>query len=175
MNFQRFLCLFITVILFLGFSGCGYTTNVTIPGNIKTIYVPNFKNSIPISKRYTYVSGLEIDITNNVIDRLIFDGNLKVVKEDEADAILLGEVIGYEQEAVRFDSLESVSQYRLFIVVRLTLKKRETDEILWQENHFAGDSEYFIDGRDAISERSAANLAIEDISKKIVDRIVEDW
>jgi len=175
MNIKRALSISLIVVLFFGMSGCGYTTKVTLPYDIKTIYVPNFKNSIPLSKRYTYVSGLEIDVTNSVIDRLIFDGNLKVVKEEEADAILFGEVIGYEQEAVRFDSLEGVRQYRLFIVVRLTLKKSDTDEIIWQENHFTGDTEYFIEGATAISERAAANEAIENIAKKIVDRIVEDW
>jgi len=31
---------------------------------------------------------VEVDITNAVINRFIFDGNLKVVKNDKADACL---------------------------------------------------------------------------------------
>ena len=58
MNVQRTLCLALIIIYGFGMSGCGYTTKVTLPYDIKTIYVPNFKNSIPQTKRYTYVSGL---------------------------------------------------------------------------------------------------------------------
>jgi len=148
---------------------------VQLPSGIETIYVPNFVNNISQSSRYSYESGLEIDVTNAVIDRLIYDGNLRVVKEENADAVLIGEVIGYEQESLRYNELEGVEQYRLFITTRLTLQKRETEEIIFQESNFTGDTEFFIEGGSAISERAAADNAIEKLAKKIVDRIVEDW
>jgi hypothetical protein len=156
-------------------AGCGYTMKVQLPSGIETIYVPNFTNTMSMSDRTSYEAGLEIDVTNAVIDRLIYDGNLRVVKEENADAILVGEIIAYEQESLRYNSLEGVSQYRLFITTRLTLKKRDTDEIIFQEDRFTGDSEFFIEGAYAKSERAAAEEAIESLAKKIVDRIIEDW
>jgi len=168
---QRIVCGFLAVSL----AGCGYTTKVTLPSGVKTIYVPTFTNEVPQSERYTYESGLEIDITNAVIDRLLYDGNLKVVKENEADAILVGAVTAYRQESMRYTSTEGVKQYRLYIATHLVFKKRATGEVIWEETGFVGYDDYFIEGGDAISERAAANNAIEDVAKKIVDRIVEDW
>jgi hypothetical protein len=161
------------LVLFLG--GCGYTMKATLPEGIKTIAVPTFKNVITPSDRYTYQPGLEIDLTNAVIDDLLFDGNLKVVNEDEADALLLGEIVRYEQESIRYNSSEGVRQYRLFMVVKLTLQNQKTGKVIWTEKNFTGDTEYFIEGGSTVTERTAARNAIEDLAKKIVNRIVEDW
>lgn len=166
---------FIVALACLVMAGCGYTYKVVLPSGISSVYVPNFKNEIPQSRRYTYESGLEIDVTNAVIDRLIYDGNVRVEKEKDADAILQGSIVGYEQEGVRYTDLEGIEQYRLFIIVDIKLVRKETGEIIWEEKNFTGDTEYFIEGASAMSERAAADQAIEDIAKKIVDRIVEDW
>jgi len=166
---------FLVGIMLVTIASCGYTQKVQLPYGIDTIYVPNFKNEIPQSGRYSYESGLEIDVTNAVIDRLIFDGNMRVAKAEEAGMILEGAIIGYQQESLRYNDLEGVEQYRLFIITQLTLRNRETDEILWEEKHFTGDTEFFIEGSSAVSERAAADDAIQDLAKKIVDRIIEDW
>jgi hypothetical protein len=172
LNVGRFLLIgFVLVAI----SSCGYTQKVQLPDGIETIYVPNFKNEIPQGDRYSYEAGLEIDVTNGVIDELIFDGNLRVVTEEKADAVLEGAIIGYQQEALRYNEIEGVSEYRLFLVTRLVLRKVDTGEILWQENHFTGDTSFFIEGTNAVSERYAADEAIKDLAKKIVSRIVEDW
>ena len=166
----------ISIMLIIGIvvaiGGCGYTSKIILPSGVKTIYVPNFKNSISQSDQYTYEWGLEIDVTNGVIDRLIYDGNLKVVKKDEADAFLVGEIIGYNQGVVRYTSTDSVDQYRLYVAVKLVFKRRETGEILWTEPNLSGNSEYYVG---ATTERAAADAAIEDLAKNIVNRIVEDW
>ncbi len=159
----------------VSFVGCGYTTKVVIPSGIKSIYVPNFKNSIPLESHRTYEAGLEIDLTNQVLDQLIYDGNLKVVEKEEADAILRGELIRYEQETLRYTSDEGVSQYRLFLVVKIVLYDQRNNEVLWTEGNFTGDTEYFIEGTNATSESAAAEKLMEDLGKKIVNRIVEDW
>lgn len=156
-------------------SGCGYTQKAQLPSGVETIYVPNFKNEVPQGDRYSYEAGLEIDVTNGVLDELIFDGNLRVVQAGDADAVLEGAITGYQQEVLRYNDIEGVSEYRLFIVTRLTLRDTETDEVIWQENHFTGDTSFFVEGSSAVSERQAASDAIKDLAKKIVSRIVEDW
>jgi len=97
------------------------------------------------------------------------------VDREEADAILQGSIVGYRQDSLRYNSTEGVRQYRLFITTKIALVKSDTGEAIWEEGHFTGDSEFFIEGTSATSERAAADLAIEDLAKKIVDRIVEDW
>ncbi len=165
---------FLLVFLSLLFCGCGYTTKAVMPSGIKTVAVPDFKENIPIDENYTYEAGLGIGLTNAVIDRLIYDGNLKVADEDKADAVLYGDVTGYRQEIVRYDDYEGAEQYRLIISLKLRFVKND-GTVIWEENNFSTDTEYFISGNDAKTEREALNELLEDTAKNIVDRIVEDW
>lgn len=167
-------CLLIGVMA-LTLTSCGYTNKMKLSHNIKSIYVETALNKISIEQMYSYQPGLEMDITNAVISRFETDGNLKIEKADKADAILSMDLKAFEQEGVRFNPLESVSEYRLFIVLSLVLKHRETGEIIWKEPNFSGNKEYFVTNVRVQGQKAAAEKAIEDIAKKVVDRVVEDW
>ena len=156
-------------------SSCGYTNRAILPNNIRTIAIPPFKNEIPPQDTFTYETGMEIDVTENVIDRILFDGNLKVVDIKKADARLEGTLIAYYQEATRFDSLDGVSEYRLYLVCKLKLIDQRSNQVIWEEPSFSGDTEYFISGTSAKPESSAIKSVMREFSKNVVDRIVEDW
>ncbi len=163
--------------LFLAFggSGCGYTRQSVLPQGIKTIYVATVKNEIPIERVNVYQPGLEMMITNAVTRRLERDGNLKVVPEEQADAVLESSLTNFEQEGLRFTSLESVEEYRFFVVLSMKLVNRKTGDIFWQEPNFSGDAEYFVNTVRSISREEAAQRAVERLARNVVDRIVEDW
>jgi outer membrane lipopolysaccharide assembly protein LptE/RlpB len=167
---QFFLCL---CVVFL--ASCGYTQQVKLPNDIKTIAVPTFQDEIPPDQRYAYRPGLEVELTNAIIDRLIFDGNLKVVDETKADAILSGNIIAYQQEGLRFDDRESVEEYRLFLVVNFELIDQRNKEVLLEEPNFSGRAEFFTSRSPAGVRRTAANDAVTDLARSLVDRIVEGW
>lgn len=154
---------------------CGYTSKTKLPHDIKSIYVETALNKIAIEQMYSYQPGVEMDVTNAVIRRFQTDGNLKIAAADKADAVLSMDLKAYEQEGVRFNPLENVSEYRLFIVLGLTLKYRETGEIIWKEENFSGNKEYFVTQIRAQGQKSATENAIDDIARKVVDRVVEDW
>lgn len=157
------------------FVSCGYTQKTTLPQGIETIYVDTVKNRIPIQDVYVYVPGLEMDITNSIIRRLQIDGNLKVVERENADAVLEADLVDFEQEGLRFTSLEEVEEYRLYIVLDLKLIDGKTGEIIWEEPSFSGETEYFVDDFKGISRQAASEQAVEDLARNVVDRIVEDW
>ena len=156
-------------------SGCGYTNRAMLPNNIRSIAIPPFANKIPPGQVFTYEPGIEIDVTEKVIKRILFDGNLKVTKLEKADARLEGELIHYYQEGTRFNSQEGVSEYRLYVVCHLRLIDQRNNEVIWDESAFSGDTEYFIEGSNAKPERTAVDSAIDDLAKNVVNRIVEDW
>ena len=156
-------------------SGCGYTQQAHLPNNIKTIAVPTFKNEIPPKDQFAYQPGLEIELTNAIRDRFISDGNLKVVDESKADAILEGSIISYQQEGLRFDRLETVEEYRLFLVVKFNLIDRRTKKILIQEPNFSGRTEFFVSRSPNSSRKKSADSATLDLARSLVDRIVEEW
>ena len=130
--------LFTVVFLSVVIMGCGYSTHSLLPSRFKTIYVDNFKNKIDIGKevtessRYTlYRPGLENDVTNAIVDRFVFDGNLKVAKKEDADIILKGDLIDYRQEALRYDNVDNVEEYRIKVTVDVDgYRKQQENRIL---------------------------------------------
>ncbi len=85
-------------------AGCGYTTHSMISGKWKTIYITPFLNKVDLtqetytaSKYRIYRPLMETDITRAVVNRYLFDGNLKPVKEEQADLTLKGELIEYRK------------------------------------------------------------------------------
>ena len=156
-------------------AGCGYTQDAKLPSGVKTIFIPTFKNEIPPQEQFAYRPGLEIELTNALVDRFIFDGNLKVVAEDKADAILAGSIISYEQEGLRFDRLENVEEYRLFLVVKFKLIDAKTGKTIMEEPNFSGRAEFFVSRNPLSNRRTSANTATFDLTKSLVNRIVEEW
>lgn len=170
---SRPLCALLLVAVFI--SGCGYTQNVKLPNDIKTIAVETFKNEIPPQEQFAYRPGLESELRNVLVEQFLLDGNLKVVDESEADAVLRGSIISYEQEGLRFDRLESVEEYRLFLVVKFELVDRRTNAVILKESNFSGRAEFFVNQNPSTTRRSSANSATVDLARSLVDRIVEEW
>ncbi|MCM8763721.1 MAG: LPS assembly lipoprotein LptE [Candidatus Omnitrophica bacterium] len=166
-------CLLVTV-----FSGCGYTTRSVLPSSFKTIYIPTFVNSIRFdntgSEHRTYYPGLEIKITNAVVDRFVYDGNLRVVREENADLKLEGDLVDYLKQPLRYSESDEIEEYRISLVVNLVLKDREGN-IVWEEKNFIGDTTYRLSGSLAKTEQEAVGDAAEDLARRIVNRTIEHW
>ncbi len=174
MKCSSFLSL-LALIFCLSISGCGYTNKTVLPNNTQSIYVMTVRNEIPIQHVYAYEPGLEMTITNAIIRRFQQDGNLKVVKQEDADAILDAKLVAFEQEGVRFSNLESVEEYRLFVVLSMKLLDAKTNQVIWEEPRFSGDEEYFVSDVRSLNRGDAALVAIDRLARNVVDRVVEDW
>lgn len=159
----------------MALSGCGYTRKTVLPRNFKTIYVETVKNKLKVEDIYAYQPGLEMDITNAVIRRLQQDGTVKLVEKKNADVILKTDLLAFEQEGLRYDQLEAVKQYRLFIVVKLRLVDAKTGSLIWEEPNFTGDNEYYVTSVTSIGDQKAAVDVVDRLAYNIVDRIVQDW
>ena len=165
----------------LAISGCGYTTRSLITQEYQTIYVRPFVNKIDITsdtsvaRGYkTYYPLLENDITRKIIDRFVLDGNLRLGKEDDADLILEGELTDYRKDALRYSSSDSdeVQEYRISIAVSIKLYNTANQTLLWQLNNFIGDTTYFPDRK---SESSAISEAVDDLARRVIDRVIDVW
>lgn len=168
--------------IMLSFCGCGYTTGSLLPPHIKNISVENFANKIPITEevsdmqRYkTYRPRLEIDITEAIINKYIFDGHLRVTREEDANIVLEGELVDFRREPTKYGYDDTIEQYRLAIIVDMRLKDAKTGQIMWKENGFAGSDYYFLTGPQAKSEDAALTDAIDDLARRVVERTIEVW
>lgn len=158
--------------------GCGYTTKSTLPADVNTIYVASFNNRIDFtseSRRNLYLPLLESDVRRAITDRFLFDGNLKLNDEDNADLILTGELLNYRRVGLRFTGSDDVEEYRVYITVSLKMSRTGQEEPMWEERSFVGEATYFVSGPRATSEESAVAEAVEDLARRIVERTVEDW
>jgi len=167
-------------------SGCGYTTRSMLSGKYSRIYIAPFLNKVDItqesysaSKYRIYRPMLETNITKRVINRYLFDGNLKPVKEEKADLVLKGELVEYRKDPLRYTADgNDVTEYRINIYVNLSLWDTKENKLLWQENSFNGNYSYFTTQTGnviVVSEDVAVTNAIEDLARRIVERTVEQW
>jgi len=181
---------FLNVVLLTAYSlgltallaGCGYTSRSMISSKYRTIYITPFVNKIDItSEQYTqskyriYRPLLETDVTRGVNDKYFFDGNLKPSTEAAADLVLKSELIEFRKDPLRYDSNDNVEEYRVNIVINMSLWDRKENKLVWEENGFTGETHYFTSGSNAKSEATAINDAITDLARRIVERTVEQW
>ena len=169
-------------LLSTGLMGCGYTTRSMISNKFRTIYITPVVNKIDFTqetavadKYKVYRPMLEQEITKAVVNKFIFDGNLKPREKESADLILKGELMEFRRDPVRYTENNDVEEYRLNIVVNLSMWDNHKNELLWQEQNFTGDTTYFTTGAQAVSEDTAVNAAITDLARRIVERTVEQW
>jgi hypothetical protein len=169
-------------ILSFQLSACGYTTRSMISRKYRFIYVAPFVNKIDITSEtnaaYKYKINkpmLETDITKSLINRFILDGNLKPAKEEAADLILRGELVEFRRDALRYTSSNEVEEYRLNLVVNISLWDARDNKISWEEKGFTGDTTYFVSGAQAKPESTAITDTVSDLARRIVERTVEQW
>ncbi|MDO8489434.1 MAG: LPS assembly lipoprotein LptE [Candidatus Omnitrophota bacterium] len=177
------MCCLLTTIL----TGCGYTTRSMIYSKYKTIYITPFLNKIDVTQEtYTankyriYRPMLETDITRKVINKYLFDGNLKPIKEEQADLVLKGELIEYRKDPLSYTSdNQNITEYRINIYVNISLWDTKENKLVWQENNFNGNYSYFTSFASGsvvvVPEETAVNNAIDDLVRRIVERTVEQW
>ncbi len=164
--------------LLFGVLGCGYTTGSLLPSNYRIIAIEPFKNNVGFvtdNTRRLYVPLLESKVRSALIDRFNFDGHLRVKESQKADLILKGELTGFDRDELRLSDNQDVQEYRIRITVSLTLMDPTSPEPVWVEPSFSGETTYFVSGPQAKSESDALTAALTDLSRRIVERTIENW
>lgn len=165
--------------------GCGYSFRSAYRGAEKTIWIEPFTNKVDIlsenatslSQRFrTYHPLMENDLRIAVINRFMYDGGLRIGSKENTDLILKGELVDYQRNALRYENnQEDVAEYRISLIMHLTLSKKGEEKPVWEEQNFVGDATYFISGAQSKTEKAALDLAIADLARRIVERTVENW
>lgn len=165
--------LFIAAALVVFGTSCGpYTFTPNLPGYIKTVAIPLFKNP------RTFKYGAERVISDAVIDEFIADGTLDVVDEYDADSKLIGEIVSYKKEALSYDVHELVQEYTLAVVVSITFRDTRSGEVIWQEKSMYESVSYFTvetSAGPAETEDEALERLAEELAQKIVNRTMQGW
>jgi hypothetical protein len=174
----------ILIIVMLGvflLFGCAHTLVEILPEHIKTVAVPTFVNKTPIY-------GMESKLTDAVVEEFLRDGHLSIAKKEEADALLIGEIVTYVLEPLSYDVNEVVEQYKLWVVVNLSFRDLTTGEVLWEEKResihgnlvggIEGDVRYYVTpqaGSNVETEDEAQDRLVVELADHIVLRTVYGW
>lgn len=161
------------------FTGCaGYQLGPikpTLMAKVTSIAVPNFRND-------TLHPRLETQLATALIKQLQQDGTYKILRENEADAILQGhveQVISSPLRSVR-GNLLLTREYQLTIRCRYEVTDRTTGALL-DSGIATGQTSFFVSGSDPISadiiqdQRPALPLAAEELAKDLVRDLSEGF
>ena len=150
-------------------AGCGYSFRGNLPDHVKTVAVPVFGNKTP-------EPAIENFLTQAVVEAFATNGRLRVVTPENADAILEGEVVGYEIQTLAFDPRASIRQYRLVVTMNLKFRDVKRNALLFEQPRFQEKADFRVVG--AVSqtisrEESALRAAAVDIARSIVSLAVD--
>ena len=132
-HFHSFRTVFLAFILggatFSVFGGCGYQfvgESSLIPKDARTIYVEPFVNR-------SRDVGMEKELTTALRGEFYRRGQLTVVEgSEQADLILTGVIRSIERNVASVNRKDEVLQYESVLVLDVTLRRREPNEILWR-------------------------------------------
>lgn len=152
-------------------AGCGYSLRSNLPPHIKTVAIPVLVNKTP-------EPAIEDFITQALIEAMVTSGRMRVVRPEQADALLEGEVIGFAIDPLAFDRAANITEYRLRIVLKLTLKDLKRNEVLWHEDRIEEKSDFRVPGQvtqTLIREDAAVKRAAVDIARTVIGLAVEGF
>ncbi len=153
-------------LLFLGIWGCGYRLEgmgTSLPPEIRTITIPTLVND-------TLEAGIENVLTKAVIREFNLDRRLKVVRGKEADSILTGSIQEFSIWSISYDAAGLALEYRAQVTMGLTLRRVDTDEILWEAPSLREIEQYRVTS-DVLTNEARKREAIEEIAKQLAETI----
>ena len=145
--------------------GCGvYTFNPRGKSDIKSIAIERFENN-------TAEYGLEDRMTDQIIDAFISDGNLKVVPNENADALLSGTLTNYERKPYRYDENDQVESYAIRMLFDIQLKNPEDESEIWRES-MSQEGVYLVDSE---TEEDGQQRAISRLIESVINKTTKNW
>lgn len=162
----------LSVILLLG---CGY--HLVGGGSALPVHIK--KVGIPMSTNRTPEPALEDNFTKALAEEFQRDGRLKVVSNEEADAILYSDIVSFQTVPISIQK-DIVSAYRIIMKVDFKLEDKKEKKIIWEEREMESGikSDYRVT-TDIEATRIAKDVAIKknckDLSQDVISRVFEGF
>ena len=161
--------LLFSLAILLSLPGCGYHfagTGGQVPGNINSIAVDVLENR-------TAQVGIEAIFTDAILTQFIRWKRLPVKPHNEAEAFLGGSIARISTEVASHRRPEKTLETRVTVTLALTLKRAETNEILW-ENPSLSYFEEYVETGDALLTARLRREAIREIADFLAEKIYND-
>jgi hypothetical protein len=142
-----------------------------LPPYIHKIAVRPFSN-------HTQQYGLEDKLTLAVQSEFNTDGRYQITTEDQADAVLVGDVTRYTLLPMSYDTNHVPTEYELTILVDVSFEDKVEHKELWKEPGMNGDLRYFAASSGlagSMSETDAQTVIWDELSRDIRTRTIEGF
>lgn len=159
----------VLTVMALTASACGYSFRGALPPHIETVAVPVFANR-------TSEPAVESIITRAIVDAFASSGRLRVTTPDRADAVLEGEITGYELVSVAFDPSSNVRVYRLVVTVNVTFRDLRRNTVLFHREGMRERADFRVPGtvtETLVREQAALRTAAVDIGRSVVSAALD--
>jgi len=157
--------LLILTLLFSNICGCSfYSFSPKGRSTINNIAIERFKNS-------TAEFGLEDKMTDQIIDALIADGNLKIVPIENAEAVLSGILTLYERKPYNPDENDQVESYSIRMLFNIQMTDRTDNKTIWKDNI----NRIGIYNLETETEEDGQARAIKLLVDDIVEKTTKSW
>ncbi|MGM0381460.1 MAG: LPS assembly lipoprotein LptE [bacterium] len=166
MNTDSFKIISCFLILFL-LAGCAGGSH-SIPTNVRDLAVVPFDNS-------SAEPGLENILTDEIIQQLLAEGQLNLVKPEEADVILRGNIDRYRRIPMIYDERDRVQQYRVRVEINYKLIDPATDRALRTFEDIYRQSTYSEVVPPIETEYDAQERVLFQLARDVVTSVVEGW
>ncbi|MGQ3686140.1 MAG: LPS assembly lipoprotein LptE [Candidatus Loosdrechtia sp.] len=152
--------------LILPVAGCGYSSQSLLRSNVRSVYIPVFDNN-------TFRRGYEFELTKAVRDQILMRTNLNIVKKDEADSVLLGNIISVYENVLIHDIRDNIVESLVEIEVDIRWMDRRTGRTIVEKRNIQGPAEFIVLRNETLT--SASSEAFVNVARRIVEAIQEDW
>jgi hypothetical protein len=132
--------------------------------DINTVYIYSFVNK-------TQRRGIENLLQNALVYEFSTGEGPKLVKKDEAEAFLQGEILNYQETSVAYTRQEYAVSGKVSLAVRVVLMDKN-GQIFWENPHLF-DQESFAFGQTPSQTEDNKKQAIRRILQRMAERIYE--
>lgn len=172
MMLKRF---FVPLLLAVSFLVSGCTSPYApapqiLPQHIRKIFIRPIMNA-------TTQYGLEEKLMLKVVDEFVRDGRLNVVNsENEADGVLVCEISRYILQPLQFDANNVAEQFKLWVLLNVSLVDRANNVTLWSEDNLEGVQIFFDSTKPGgRTEEEVREALWEDLARDIAKRTVQGF
>jgi hypothetical protein len=163
-----------SIALLLSLGGCaGYHIGPVQPYYLRSVH----KISVPTFDNKTLIPRITVLVTDSVIKQFQQDGTYQIVGDDQADAILQGEITRITRAPARSvrGNVLATTEFNLAMRVRFSLVSRLTKKPLAGPKEVSGDTSFFVGDDITSDERQALPLAAEELAVRLVSQLSEGW
>jgi outer membrane lipopolysaccharide assembly protein LptE/RlpB len=131
---------------------------------------------VPTFRNRTAEPAVENALTAAVVNAFVASGRLRVVPAGEADALLDGEITGYEIQSIAVDRTINVREYRLVVTLNVEFRDLRRGGTLFREQALQEKADFRVPGQEAAAlsrEEAAVREAAVDIGRRLVNLVVE--